>query len=230
MTHQSQQSAAAEQAVSLVTDGMLVGLGTGRTAAFAIAALCDRARAGLRITCVPTSEASAAQARAGGLPLLDEPPADRPIDLTIDGADEVEVSTLNLIKGLGAALLREKIVAACSKRLVIIADQRKRVQRLGERTPVPVEVVRFGWQTTLRRIRDLGGEPTPRLKDGAMMRTDGGNFILDCAFPVGTDMPALERALSATVGVIESGLFIGMTDTVLIGTETGVDVLRAPGA
>jgi ribose 5-phosphate isomerase A len=228
MTTTAQKRVVAEQAAAMVQDGMLVGLGTGSTATFAIEALIRRAREGLSITCVPTSDRSDAQARAGGLVLLDEPPADRMIDLTIDGADEVEDGTLNLIKGLGGALLREKIVAASTKRLVIIADAGKRVRRLGQKSPVPVEVVRFGWETTERRLRELGAESVPRRgADGGMYVTDGGNYILDCRFPAQTDLAGLERSLAVTVGVIETGLFIGMAETVLIGTANGVVTLTA---
>lgn len=227
MTTTAQKRVVAEQAAAMVEDGMLVGLGTGSTATLAIEALIRRTRDGLSITCVPTSARSEAQARAGGLRLLDEPPADRMIDLTIDGADEVEDGSLNLIKGLGGALLREKIVAACTTRLVIIADAGKRVRRLGQKSPVPVEIVHFGWETTLRRIKALGGEPIPRRgADGALFVTDGGNVILDCRFPARVSLAGLERELAVTVGVIESGLFIGMADTVLIGTADGVLTLR----
>lgn len=228
MTTTAQKRVVAEQAAAMVEDGMLVGLGTGSTATFAIEALIRRSQEGLSITCVPTSDRSDAQARAGGLVLLNEPPADRMIDLTIDGADEVEDGTLNLIKGLGGALLREKIVAASTKRLVIIADAGKRVRRLGQKSPVPVEVVRFGWETTERRLRDLGAESVPRrAPDGSMYVTDGGNYILDCRFPVQADLAGMERALAVTVGVIETGLFIQMADTVLIGTANGVVTLTA---
>lgn len=228
MTTTAQKKVVAEQAAAMVEDGMLVGLGTGSTATFAIDALIRRSREGLSITCVPTSDRSDAQARAGGLILLNEPPADRMIDLTIDGADEVEDGTLNLIKGLGGALLREKIVAASTKRLVIIADAGKRVRRLGQKSPVPVEVVRFGWETTERRLRDLGAESVPRrAADGSMYVTDGGNYILDCRFPGQADLAGMERALAVMVGVIETGLFIQMADTVLIGTANGVVTLTA---
>ncbi|MGE0416138.1 MAG: ribose-5-phosphate isomerase RpiA [Acetobacteraceae bacterium] len=213
------KQAAAEAAVALVESGMVVGLGTGSTAAFAIDALIRRAEDGLRITCIPTSERSAEQARNGGLTVWEEPSAAGQIDITIDGADEIVAGTLNVIKGLGGALLREKIVAAASRRLVIIADDGKLVERLGQQTPVPVEVVRFGWQSTQGRIEALGGVPVRRIgASGAPYVTDGGNYILDCMFREIADMERLERDLSAIVGVIDSGLFIGMATDVILGT------------
>src|SRR5258705_13768603 len=153
--------AAAEAAVELVQDGMVVGLGTGSTAAFAIEALARRHRQGLRFLGIPTSEPTAAHARAAGIPLTSFA-EHRRIDLTIDGADEVERGTLNLIKGLGGALLREKIVAAASARMIVIVDELKVVARLGARVPLPVEVVRFGWQTVLDRLSGVGAMPTLR--------------------------------------------------------------------
>src|SRR5665213_3269010 len=173
--------AAAAAAVAMVADGMTIGLGSGTTAAFAVAALGRRVKEGLRVTGVPTSEATAALARAVGIPLAGLT-QDRYLDLTIDGADEIARGSLDLIKGLGGALLREKIVAAASARLVIVADSSKLVDRLGTRAPVPVEVVAFGWETTAARLEALGVRPTPRL-DAAkqLFRTDDGNLILDCA-------------------------------------------------
>jgi ribose 5-phosphate isomerase A len=218
-----QKRAAAEAATALVTDGMAVGLGTGSTAWFAIEALAARVRAGLSITAIPTSERSAAQARAGGIPLTSFSECSR-LDLTIDGADEIARPSLALIKGLGGALLREKIVAAASDRLVIVADDRKLVDRLGERTPVPVEVVLFGWETTALRIERLGGEPRLRMAaDGAPYRTDGGNVILDCRFGAIADPRSLDRELSQLIGVIETGLFVGMASLALVAGSTGVE-------
>jgi ribose 5-phosphate isomerase A len=229
MTAVRAKRAVAVAAADLVRPGMLVGLGTGSTAALWIDELIRRAREGLSILCVPTSDRSAEQARAGGLTVMAEPPSDRLIDLTIDGADEIEDGTLNLIKGAGGALLREKIVAACSRELVVIADAGKRVRRLGERFPVPVEVVPFGWRATARRINALGGVTVPRLDEaGGLFLTDGGNHILDCRFPAAADLAALAPRLEALVGVIETGLFIGMASAALIGGETGVErVARA---
>jgi ribose 5-phosphate isomerase A len=216
---------AAESAVALVKDGMAVGLGTGSTAYFAIEALSRRVRQGLLITAIATSERSAAQARAGGIRLVTFA-EQKHLDLTIDGADEIARSSLNLIKGLGGALLREKIVAAASARLVIVADSRKLVDHLGA-TPLPVEVVQFGYETTAARISALGGHPRLRRADNAApFRTDGGNFILDCDFGAIDDPRALDRALSQTIGVIESGLFIGMAHVAFVADATGVQELK----
>src|SRR5436190_23910469 len=150
--------AAAEAAVELVEDGMVIGLGTGSTAAFAVEALARRHRQGLHFIGIPTSERTAAQARAAGIPLTSFA-QHRQIDLTIDGADEVERGTLNLIKGLGGALLREKIVATAGDRLIIVVDEEKLVAQLGDHTPVPVEVTQFGWQATAAKLAKLGAEP-----------------------------------------------------------------------
>ena len=213
---------AAMVAVAMVEDGMVVGLGTGSTAAFAIEGLIARVRQGLRIVGIPTSERSARQAAEGGLLLTDFAHHTK-LDLTIDGADEIARDSLNLVKGLGGALLREKIVAAASERLVIIADEPKLVSGLGGTAPVPIEVVDFGWQTTAVRLRRLGANPVLRTQaDGTAFRTDGGNLILDCDFGPISDPAGLERTLGDTVGVVETGLFIGMATTALVATPGGV--------
>ena len=218
----AQTRAAGEAAAALVEDGMVVGLGTGSTAWFVIEALIQRVREGLRILAIATSERSAVQARAGGIPLTNF--ADNPrLDIDIDGADEIELGTLNLIKGLGGALLREKIVAAAAQRLVIVADTKKLVTSLGGTAPVPVEVVPFGWETTAVRLRRLGTEPVLRTaSDGQPFRTDGGNVILDCAFGLIADPAALDQAIGQTIGVVETGLFIGMARLALVAGETGI--------
>jgi ribose 5-phosphate isomerase A len=216
------KQAAAEAAVAEVDDGMVVGLGTGTTAAHAIAALIRRVRQGLRIVAIPTSERSAAQARAGGIELTDFSRHVR-VDLTIDGADQVATDSLDLIKGMGGALLREKIVAAASDRLVIVVDEGKLAPRLS--LPVPVEVVTFGWQATQRRIADLGGHPVLRATDGTAYRTDGGNMILDCAFGSMAEPALLDRQLRDIVGVVETGLFIQRTSKVQVAGASGVRVL-----
>jgi ribose 5-phosphate isomerase A len=222
MRRDTQKRAAAEAAVALVQDGMVVGLGTGSTAAFAIDALAERVRQGLRILGVPTSERSAAQARRGGIPLTSLSDHRR-LALTIDGADEIAIGSLDLIKGLGGALLREKLVAAASDRLVIVADGPKLVQRLGTHTPVPVEVVQFGWETTADRLAALGGNPVLRRgEDGQPFHTDGGNFILDCGFGPIADAAALAQRLSGVVGVVETGLFIGMAEMALVADDDDV--------
>jgi len=213
---------AAMTAVAMVEDGMVVGLGTGSTAAFAIEGLIERVRDGLRIVAIPTSERSAKQARDGGIELTDFAHQIK-IDLTIDGADEITKDSLDLIKGLGGALLREKIVAAVSERLIIIADEPKLVSHLGATVAVPVEIVPFGWETTAARLAKLGATPDLRkARDGTAFRTDGGNLILDCNFGVIANPGQLEQDLSATIGVVETGLFIGMATTVLVATPTGI--------
>jgi ribose 5-phosphate isomerase A len=218
------KQAAADSAAALVENGMVVGLGTGSTATLAIAAIARRVREGLRIVGIPTSERTAAQARESGIPLTtwSEHPH---IDLTIDGADEIEIATLNLIKGHGGALLREKIVASASRRLVIIADESKLVERLGVRTTIPVEVIPFGWELTARRLQDSGAVATLRLVAGGQPFTsDGGHYIVDCAFPNPRSAPIAE-ALDRTIGVVEHGLFLNMTSEVHLASPTGVRVL-----
>jgi ribose 5-phosphate isomerase A len=226
MERDEEKRAAAETAAAMVDDGMVIGLGTGSTAHYAIEALIRRVRGGLRIRAIPTSERSATQARDGGIPLTTFA-EHRRLDLTIDGADVIELGTLNLIKGLGGALLREKIVASVSARLVIVADHEKLVERLGTKAPVPVEVVPFGWETTADRLRRLGAEPQPRRDaSGQLFCTDGGNRILDCRFGAITDPQSLDRSIGQTVGVVETGLFIGMAEVALIADAAGVRAIR----
>jgi ribose 5-phosphate isomerase A len=214
--------AAAEAAVELVQDGMVVGLGTGSTAAFAVEALARRHRQGLRFVGIPTSERTAAQARAAAIPLTSFAEHHQ-IDLTIDGADEVERGTLNLIKGLGGALLREKIVAAASRRLAIVVDGAKLVDLLGMHVPVPVEVVTFGLDATQARLEVLGASARLRLSPaGAPFVTDGGNRIVDCRFGPIADPARLEQRIRRVVGVIESGLFISRADPVFVADAAGV--------
>src|SRR5579883_3108615 len=206
--------AAAARAIEEVEDGMILGLGTGSTAAFVVEGLAARVRAGLRITGIPSSERTAEQARRLGIPIATFAEYQQ-LDLTIDGADEVELGTLNLIKGLGGALLREKIVAAASR-------------RLGEHTPVPVEVTRFGWQRTAAALAALGCAPVRRYAGEEPFISDEGHFILDCQFGPIADPALLERRIADTVGTVESGLFIGRTSMVVAATTTGVEVLSPP--
>jgi ribose 5-phosphate isomerase A len=206
---------------------MVVGLGSGTTAAFAVEALARRHREGLRLLGIPTSEHTMAQAIAAGIPLTSFT-EHRRIDLTIDGADEVERGTLNLIKGLGGALLREKIVAAASRRFVIIVDGTKLVHRLGTRTAVPVEVVAFGLEATRESLEVLGAAVQLRMSGtGEPFVTDGGNRILDCEFGPIHDPARLEARIKRVVGVVESGLFIGRADAVLVADSTGVHHLQS---
>jgi ribose 5-phosphate isomerase A len=224
MDPDSEKQAAAEAAAEHLHSGMIVGLGSGSTASLAVRAVGRRVAAGLDIVGIPTSERTAQLARGLGIRLstLDEHPA---IDVTIDGADEVEQGTLNLVKGLGGALLREKIVAAATKRLVIVVDESKLVERLRLREgPIPVEVIQFGQETTAARLRALGAGFTLRTgPDGRPFVTDGGNFILDSRFPEARSAAELERQLDGVVGVVEHGLFLGMTAQVIIGRGGRVD-------
>jgi len=218
---------AAEAAVAEVTDGMVLGLGTGSTAALAVAVLGARVQAGLRVVGIPTSERTAEQARSLGIPLTSFAEHTR-IDLTIDGADEVHTGTLDLIKGLGGALLREKIVAAASRRMTVIVDQSKLVSALGA-VRLPVEIVTFGWQATVTQLQSAGADAVIRhTAEGTPFRTDGGNLIADCAFAAITDPAMLHASLKAIVGVVETGLFIGMATRVIAGTQTGPRILELP--
>jgi ribose 5-phosphate isomerase A len=216
------KQAAAEIAARLLQNGMVVGLGSGTTATLAVAAIGKRVKEGLRIIGVPTSEQTGEQARLLGIPLatLEERPE---IDMTIDGADEVEIGTLNLIKGGGGNLLREKIVAKASTQMVVVADESKVVEQLGSRFAIPVEVVPFGWETTARRLQDMGAHPKLRLTaDGRTFITDGGHYILDCAYGPISSPAALQAALDAVVGVVEHGLFLRIAHHAIIGEAGGI--------
>jgi len=222
----SPKQLAGEYAVRYVKSGMTVGLGTGSTVYFTLHKLGQYLREGrLRdLVGVPTSVQTERLAAQFGIPLttLEEHES---IDVTIDGADEVDPE-LNLIKGLGGALVREKIVATVSKRLVIVVDESKRVQQLGTRAPLPVEVVPFGWRTVLSYVRTLGGDPVLRLDAGGKpYLTDNGNLILDCRFPGITDPAELEQRLNNRAGVVENGLFLGLTSVVIWAGKEGVQVL-----
>ena len=223
--------AAAAEAVKLVERGMRLGLGTGSTASHFVDLLGARVKAGLDVLCVPTSEATRAQAAALGIKLttLDETPE---LDLTVDGADELD-SELRLIKGGGGALLREKIVAAASDRLVIIADASKRVATLGA-FPLPVEIVRFGHIATANMVRDLahvagcsGAIGLRSGRDRQLFVTDGGNYILDCAFGAIADPEMHDEALKMVPGVVENGLFLGLADLAIVAGPGGILTLEA---
>ncbi len=220
------------QAAQLVDSGMRLGLGTGSTVAHLLVALALRLEKGeLRdIVGVPTSLRTATEARKLGIPLtsLAETPD---LDLTIDGADEVDPQ-LDLIKGLGGALLREKMVAQASGRLAIMVDDSKIVPTLGARSAVPVEVVQFGWEVHGSFMESLGTEPVLRVGvDGEPIVTDNGNFIVDCRFPDGIgDAETFERAVQARAGVVETGLFLGMATEVLVAAPEGVSTLTRNGA
>jgi ribose 5-phosphate isomerase A len=220
---------AAERAVGLVEDGMVLGLGTGSTVRFVLEALAQRLEDGRLkdIAGVPTSRATERLARELEIPLTNLESEPR-LDLTQDGADEI-APHLDLIKGLGGALLWEKIVAAASETLVIVADASKLVDRLGTKAPVPVEVVPFGWPTHLPFLDLLGIEP--QLRTGAEGRpfvTDSGHYILDCRFRDGiTDAERIERELRQGAGIVETGLFVEMADAAVVAGSEGVQILRA---
>ncbi len=214
------KKAAAEAACKHVRDGTIVGLGTGSTADFAVRHLGERVKEGLRIRGVPTSLKTERLAREVGIPLVDLNEVEA-IDVTIDGADEVDPK-LDLIKGLGGALLREKIVASLTARQVIVVDPSKIVPKLGTRSPLPVEVLPFGWAVVERRLRKEGHHPTLRQKEGKPVLTDNGNLVLDVRFPEGiADAARLERDLNNVPGVVENGLFLGMTWRVVVGEADG---------
>jgi len=224
------KEAAAEAAVQQLENGMLVGLGSGTTSTMAVAAMGKRVREGLRITGVPTSEKTSEQARQLNIPLIDLG-GDTAIDITIDGADEVETGTLSLIKGGGGNLFREKLVAIASKRMLVVVDETKVVRKLGIRFAIPVEVVCFGWETTAKRLKDLHANPKLRLNpDGKPYVTDNSNYILDCAYGPIPDARALQNELDRVVGVVEHGLFIGIASQAIVGGTKGIEVLNPDAA
>lgn len=219
MTDDFKRQAAVAALAELPRDGV-IGIGTGSTARLFIAALGELVAAGRRYTCVPTSEASRTQAEQLGIPLLsDDGPWD--IAVTVDGADEVD-DALDLIKGGGGAHTREKIVNFSSRRNVIIVDASKRSRRIGEQWAVPVEVLPFAHLATRSHLARLGA-PTLRVRGGAAFRTDAGNLIYDLACGPIADPRALDAALHATPGVVETGLFVGRADVVLIAGTAGVE-------
>jgi len=210
---------AAERAVEYIKDGMVVGLGTGSTAYWAIEKMGEKVHEGLNIKAIATSLRSEEQAKKLGINIVTFSDVDK-IDLTIDGADEVDFD-LNLIKGGGGALLREKIVAAASKRLVIVVDERKMVNCLGA-FPLPVEIVRFGHESTVRQLRSLGCKAIIReAGDGSYYVTDNGNYIVDCHFNRIANPKELNDKINMIPGVVENGLFINMACKVIVGYKNG---------
>ena len=222
------KEAAGRYATGLVEDGMVVGLGSGSTAALFVRALGERVRAGLRIVGVPTSQATEVLARAEGIGLatLEERPH---LDLDVDGADAVDPA-LNLLKGLGGALLREKIVAAAAARFAVIVDEGKLVASLSRTPLVPVEVIPFGWMRTASALERLGATVTRRARRDAPAEplvTDGGHFVLDCRFADLSDPVATGAQIKALTGVVDHGLFIGLaTEAIVGGADGSVRVLR----
>lgn len=216
---------AGEAAAKLVEDGMVIGLGTGSTAAYLIYALAQRIHEGLHIRgAVPSSKATEKLASSLNIPLtnLDTYPE---LDLALDGADEID-SQLNLIKGGGGALLREKIVASYARRFVVIGDITKQVAQLGRKWPLPVEIVPFAAKPVRRHIEALGVSVQLRQRAGQAFLTDNGNMILDCSFPEGiTDLTDTQTLLQGIVGVVETGLFLHMTQQAIIGGPEGINII-----
>ncbi len=212
----------AERALQWIKEDSVVGLGSGRAAATFVRVLSERVKSGLRIRCVPTSQATAETAMELGIPLVTLDQAG-PIDITVDGADEVDPK-LDLIKGYGGALLREKIVAAASKRLVILVDSTKLVPVLGSRGVLPVEVIPFGLSHCRHRLAELGYPSEPRLRDGKHFVTDNGNHILDCTITAIADPASLQNSILAIPGVVETGLFLGLADSVLVQDGGSVEI------
>lgn len=211
----------AEAAVDqYVKDGMNVGLGTGSTAYFAIKRIGQLVADGYDLTCVATSVQSEGLARESGIRVVDLDEVDK-LDVTIDGADEVDPK-LNLVKGLGGALLREKIVAAATVKEIIIADESKIVDKLGTKAPLPVEVLRFGHEHTMNALRMQRCDPVLRMKDGEPFVTDGGNYIYDCRFQDGIDNPFfVESRIDVIPGVVENGLFLNTAFEALVCDRDG---------
>ena len=217
---------AGEFAAGFVRSGMVVGLGTGSTAIFAVRMIAKRVAAGelKNVSGVPTSRPVAAEARRLQLPLE---PEDMPrrIDMTIDGADEVDAA-MNLIKGGGGALFREKIVAQASERVVIVVDEGKLSPQLGMRHSLPVEVLAFGWRSQQRFLEECGGKVAVRQKNGAVFTTDSGNMIFDCEFGAIADPAALAAKLAGRAGIVEHGLFVGIATDLIIAGAAGVRHVR----
>lgn len=212
---------AAARGVSLVKAGATVGLGSGSTAEIAVELLGERVREGLRIRGVPTSARTERFARGAGISIVTLNDVDA-IDITLDGADEIDLSTFFIIKGRGGALLREKLVATASQREVILVDESKVVGALGAGAPVPVEVVLFGWRRTVAALERLGARVTPRSTGDGLLVTDGGNAILDCAFGPILDAPRLAGDIKSIPGVVEHGLFIGLAHLAIVAGPGGV--------
>ena len=217
------KKAVGEKAVTFVEDGMKIGLGSGSTVYWMIRRLGERIKEdGIQVEGIPSSEQTAMWAKEFGVPLTDFA-AVKELDITIDGADEVD-ENLQLIKGGGAALFREKIIAQAASKLIIIVDDSKMVKKLGK-YPLPVEVLPFGWERTANEISKLGCDPALRMKDGKPLVTDNGNYILDCPFGVIESPVELDGKLQAIAGVIETGLFVDLTSQVILSDGKDIKVI-----
>ena len=220
------KKAAALKALDFVRDSMVVGLGTGSTAKYLVIALGEKVRAGMKVRAVATSQETATLAAQSGITLIDSDNRWE-IDVAIDGADQVDPD-LNLIKGGGGALLKEKIVAASSKRFIVLVDYTKRVPVLGGSFPLPIEVIPFGWGSTAREIeRVTGSRVVLRERDGSPFKTEAGNMIVDVHFARIDNPGDLETALKLIPGVVETGLFVDRTNMLIVGTPQGVETHHA---
>ncbi|RDW15725.1 ribose 5-phosphate isomerase A [Oceanobacillus chungangensis] len=213
-----------EEAVLYVKNGMKVGLGSGSTVYWMIRKLGELVQQGLRIEGIPSSNQTAQWAKEFGVPLTDFSKVDK-LDITIDGADEVDLN-LNLIKGGGGALLREKVIANAAKELIIIADKSKFVTHLGK-FPLPIEVLPFGWEVTAKQIGLLGCQPIIRKRDLETFVSDNGNYILDCSFEEINDPQKLHEQLIGIVGVVETGLFVDMANKVIVSNGSEIEVITS---
>ncbi|MEQ1844563.1 MAG: ribose-5-phosphate isomerase RpiA [Nitrospira sp.] len=221
------KKAAALKASEFVRSGMVVGLGTGSTAKHLLVALGEQVKAGMKLRGVPTSQETAALAKQAGIPLIDAENRWE-IDVAIDGADQVDPH-FNLIKGGGGALLKEKIVAASAKQFIVMVDHTKQVPVLGGSFPLPIEVIPFGWGSTAREIEALTkSRVVLRERNGAPFRTEAGNLIVDVHIDRISQPGDLETALNLIPGVVETGLFVGRTNVLIVGTPQGVHTLHAP--
>ena len=225
MEKEELKKAAGIEAAKFVLDGMNIGLGTGSTVRYTIIELGRRIREeGLKVRGIPTSRSTEELAKEHGIPLTDFGQVEM-LDLTIDGADEVD-QELNLTKGGGGALLREKIIAANSKRLIIVVDDAKLVEHLGTIYPLPVEITPFGWEATFRRFKTFNCDvQIRRTPTGDFYVSDNGNYILDCKFEIIATPELTERFISVIPGVVEVGLFVRMCDTLVVGTRDGVKII-----
>jgi len=223
------KKAAALKAIEFVRNGMVVGLGTGSTAKHLLVALGEQVRAGMKLRGVPTSQETAILAKQAGIPLVDTENRWE-IDVAIDGADQVD-SNFNLIKGGGGALLKEKIVAASAKQFIVMVDYTKQVPVLGGSFPLPIEVIPFGWGSTAREIEALTrSRVVLRERNGAPFKTEAGNLIVDVHIHHISQPGELETALNLIPGVVETGLFVGRTNVLIVGTPQGVHTLHASQA
>jgi ribose 5-phosphate isomerase A len=212
---------AAEEAVKYVENGMTLGLGSGSTVNWMLKCLSERIKEGLKVRGIPSSKKTEKLARELGIPLVDFSTTTH-IDLAIDGADEID-GALNLIKGGGGSLVREKVVDACADELIIIADSSKVVSQLGA-FPLPVEVLPFGYEVTMKKIEKLGGIPVLRRKDNQVFVSDNGNYILDCRFGMIEDATGLHGELIQLVGVVETGIFAGIADKVIVARNGQIEL------